>query len=265
MSSQLYGSSTTQRKIATGLVSLVLFGATQLSHAASLITLQSTTEAWTGYTLAPEALLAEYYNDSGAYASSLVNMNGLSWGESTTTGGGPQSGLYFQQTSNGLEVTLGAVFALGTLSHSNQRIYTDTSITNANLQLRFSFNAGDTSVNTGPFDYNFSIFESLNSAGTCPLWQVSATPCDDKISFRAVSNSQQFSLNGQLYSFNLLGFYNGEGYSSDMITTEQMTTTRNLMASITAVPTPVPVPAALWLFGSGLLGLAGFARRKRAA
>ena len=27
--------------------------------------------------------------------------------------------------------------------------------------------------------------------------------------------------------------------------------------------TPVPVPAAVWLFGSGLLGLIGFARRKK--
>jgi len=30
-------------------------------------------------------------------------------------------------------------------------------------------------------------------------------------------------------------------------------------------PTAVPVPAAVWLFGSGVLGLAGFARRKKAA
>ena len=28
-------------------------------------------------------------------------------------------------------------------------------------------------------------------------------------------------------------------------------------------PSPVPVPAAVWLFGSGLLGLVGFARRKK--
>ncbi|MCW9006033.1 MAG: VPLPA-CTERM sorting domain-containing protein [Gammaproteobacteria bacterium] len=27
--------------------------------------------------------------------------------------------------------------------------------------------------------------------------------------------------------------------------------------------TVVPVPAAVWLFGSGLIGLAGFARRKK--
>ena len=30
-------------------------------------------------------------------------------------------------------------------------------------------------------------------------------------------------------------------------------------------PTPVPIPAAVWLFGSGLLGLIGFSRRKKAA
>jgi len=29
-------------------------------------------------------------------------------------------------------------------------------------------------------------------------------------------------------------------------------------------PSPVPVPAAVWLFGSGLVGLIGFARRKKA-
>jgi hypothetical protein len=28
---------------------------------------------------------------------------------------------------------------------------------------------------------------------------------------------------------------------------------------------PVPIPPALWLFGSGLLGLVGIARRKKAA
>jgi hypothetical protein len=28
--------------------------------------------------------------------------------------------------------------------------------------------------------------------------------------------------------------------------------------------TPVPVPAAIWLFGSGLIGLAGIARRRAA-
>ena len=34
--------------------------------------------------------------------------------------------------------------------------------------------------------------------------------------------------------------------------------------SSTLTVTPIPVPAALWLFGSGLLGLIGIARRKKA-
>ena len=35
--------------------------------------------------------------------------------------------------------------------------------------------------------------------------------------------------------------------------------------SLTGVISSVPVPAAIWLFGSGLLGLVGMARRKKAA
>jgi len=35
-------------------------------------------------------------------------------------------------------------------------------------------------------------------------------------------------------------------------------------AATSAAPAAVPVPAAMWLFGSGLLGLVGVARRKKA-
>lgn len=34
--------------------------------------------------------------------------------------------------------------------------------------------------------------------------------------------------------------------------------------TLSSAPDPVPVPAAVWLFGSGLLGLIGVARRKKA-
>ena len=36
------------------------------------------------------------------------------------------------------------------------------------------------------------------------------------------------------------------------------------IATVTITPSAVPVPAAIWLFGSGLIGLAGIARRKKA-
>ena len=188
MSSQLYRTSSTQRKVASGLLSLVLFGATQLSHADAVpMTLQNTAGAWTTYTLAPNPVsyagslvqVANYAGTNGAV------MNGLFWGESIQSGG-PQSALLFNPTSNGSAVTLGAAFALGTLTHYNYSIWSDTAITNANLALQVSL-AGTGSVTTGPFNYNFSIFETANS-GACPAWQVSSTLCDDKISFSAASS-----------------------------------------------------------------------------
>jgi hypothetical protein len=40
----------------------------------------------------------------------------------------------------------------------------------------------------------------------------------------------------------------------------------NFNANLTGTPdTVIPVPAAVWLFGSGLLGLVGIARRKKKA
>ena len=42
----------------------------------------------------------------------------------------------------------------------------------------------------------------------------------------------------------------------------EITFSNGLVTSIDAVPTLVPVPAAVWLFGSGLIGLIGIARRK---
>lgn len=248
MSSQLNGSSSTPRKIAAGLVSLVLFGATQLSHAAQ-ITLQSTAVDWPTFS-----------GPSGAQWNS--DHTGLFWGTPTSAGG--QSGLVFNtQNSNGYAVPLDSGFALGVLYHYNYAIDPSTAITNADLRLHLTLSgSGSGTVTPGPFDFNFSIFESPNNAD-CPTWQASSTPCDDKISF--TPESKQFTLDGQLYSFNLLGFYkNPATLDPNMITSEQTTSSNWLYASITEVSTtPVPVPAALWLLGSGLLGLAGFAKRKR--
>ena len=42
----------------------------------------------------------------------------------------------------------------------------------------------------------------------------------------------------------------------------EVTFPNGIVTSIDAVPTVIPVPAAAWLFGSGLLGLVGVARRR---
>jgi hypothetical protein len=71
----------------------------------------------------------------------------------------------------------------------------------------------------------------------------------------------------------LLALFNGGSGIQTM--TYQFTTPQSLTqlfttsSSVTSTSfsgniTPVPVPAAVWLFGSGLLGLVGIARRKKA-
>ena len=45
----------------------------------------------------------------------------------------------------------------------------------------------------------------------------------------------------------------------------EVTFSNGIVTSIDAVPTVIPVPAAVWLFGSGLIGLAGLAGVRRKA
>ena len=58
-----------------------------------------------------------------------------------------------------------------------------------------------------------------------------------------------------------IGLYNEAAGSLDLTTTsEPSTITSSSLITVSAVP----VPAAVWLFGSGLLGLIGVAKRKKA-
>ena len=45
--------------------------------------------------------------------------------------------------------------------------------------------------------------------------------------------------------------------------TDQAVDAGGLAATSSFAPAVIPVPAALWLFGSGLLGLVGIAKRKK--
>lgn len=254
MSSQLNGSSFTQRKIATFLASLALFGITQISHAAS-IALEKTEGAWPAYSLVTGAypgsdqLVNEY-----SFTNSGVTSNGLFWGEPADAEiSTNRMGLLYTPASNGSQINLGEAFTIGKLSHYNYAIYSDTAITNAYMDLKLSLTGASPVTTTVGFGI----------ASSCPSVPLNTDPCDDKISFSAAST--QFNLDGNRYSFNLLGFYKDQTtFAFDMTTTAQTANAQWLMASITAVPTtPVPAPAALWLLGSGLLGLAGFAKRKR--
>jgi len=59
------------------------------------------------------------------------------------------------------------------------------------------------------------------------------------------------------------GMLSGNDFDATEVTWSfSSTSTTSYSMSITSVMSPVPVPAAVWLFGSGILGLVGIARRK---
>ncbi len=69
-------------------------------------------------------------------------------------------------------------------------------------------------------------------------------------------------IGGEYYNFSLMGFSRNGGLSfeSQATSLENETTSAEIFASITQV-TPVPLPASVWLMGSGLIGLIGLGYR----
>ena len=137
---------------------------------------------------------------------------------------------------------------------------------------------------------NFSLFEDgdyrLNGSGASVAADVffratslttfcGTPPCSDTVLFNAGTLADT---GGLLALWNMGGSLDlssvaGWGSDTDVRLTIQNTLTAETLASgeiafiqkkfSLAVP-QVPVPAAVWLFGSGLLGLIGMARRKKA-
>ena len=113
----------------------------------------------------------------------------------------------------------------------------------------------DTSNATNPISVNFSSFR-LNVNVTAPItlsfdapaWPLT-TP-NSSSTFDALTNAYTLGWNN---NFSVTAMV--DGISAPI--------TGNVQVTLGGTLQPVPVPAALWLFGSGLIGLAAFACRRR--
>jgi hypothetical protein len=139
---------------------------------------------------------------------------------------------------------------------------------------------------TGAFDWDYTIGDFEGGTGTFTALEIpvqpngSAPPLEDPNMVLTIENNQiEISLDGNFHDYgldiimkfvqplsptqsSLIGledpnesFYEccGNGFQDHYFSS----------GSITPVASSVPVPAAVWLFGSGLLGLVGVARRKK--
>lgn len=86
----------------------------------------------------------------------------------------------------------------------------------------------------------------------------------DSLSLSYDLDSIPFTVAGQNYSLNFLGLSTDQGASiNDSLRLAEGNKLKvGLYGMITQLPQPVPVPAAFWLFGSGLMTLIGLARRR---
>lgn len=114
----------------------------------------------------------------------------------------------------------------------------------------------DTSYASNPVSVNFSSFRlGVNLTGPltlsfdAPAW-LTTTP--NSSSFDALTNAYTLGWNN---NFNVVATLDGL----------PTTVSGNLQVTLGGTLQPVPVPATLWLFGSGFVGLVGIARRRRSA
>jgi len=103
---------------------------------------------------------------------------------------------------------------------------------------------------------------TFNDVGNI-AWTTALTYVDHEANLgRAASVSKTFSLGAGLYSI-VYGGHPITDLSEINFSDPNQSGTHGFQATLTTAP--VPVPAALWLFGSGLAGLVGLARRQMTA
>ncbi|MFH1771988.1 MAG: THxN family PEP-CTERM protein [Candidatus Omnitrophota bacterium] len=178
----------------------------------------------------------------------------------------PKSGLGFTGVVDGLmpalSVEIDEIFELGQLRHFNNPIGSGSAADEVDLTIALAISELASGEN---FTFTFEIDETLN-AEPCVYEcnEAGCKPCPDRISFPNSFPSQSFVIDQTRYTLALLGFGDTpEDLIDDFISDEGGTNKTLLFGTLTESPFVIPEPASLLLIGGGLLGLAGFRRKKK--
>jgi|GEM_PF-903215 len=171
---------------------------------------------------------------TGGSGYSGINTNEIRWGSPS---GAIKSGLKF--TNSGTQsFNEGNTFYLGMLTHMNWGTYSGTAATGATLQITLDFARPD--IANQILTYNFAIEETSNGYDLyyCPAYQVSETPCDDKVTFPNSYGTQVFVIDDVQYTLVIDGFvseYPSGSVLSAFITEEQKDNSAFLVGHLSSV------------------------------
>jgi len=163
-----------------------------------------------------------------------------------------QSHFWFNGTgsvdgSNNTTPLIGEAFSLGSFTYTNEQ----TIFSGGYVEVNFSMDITIDDLELSPVGYTIGIDNTQNS---------SANP-QDTINLLSSPDDLLFSLNNTQYRLTLNGFTRdgGQTFETSAVLPENMQTTAEIYGTFTVVP----VPGAIWLFGSGFIFLAGCLRRQK--
>jgi len=133
----------------------------------------------------------------------------------------------------------------------------------------YDSNANDVGNGTDSFNYgqNDTITQLFTNAVEQTNGTLTAVELATTVPFPTLTSvGQALSLEDALFDGTVTGTANGDSYTGDAAWiwayTFNIAAGQNVSISKSLTLTAVPVPAAVWLFASGLLGLVGIARRR---